>query len=133
MKRKQRKGFTLVELVVVIVVLGILATIAVPRVFGAIEDAKLSAYKMTAAQILDAAYFYQVDFYAGTAEFRNSTNLLDAVAEKTGIDRSTLAYTFGLGDKKKTSEGEVWGIHYNLTTNSISVYRKGISEPLVTR
>ncbi|SDK52490.1 type II secretion system protein [Natronincola ferrireducens] len=42
-RMKNRKGFTLIELIVVIAILGILALIAVPRLMGFTERAKESA------------------------------------------------------------------------------------------
>ena len=41
--KKNRKGFTIVELVIVIAVIGILATVLVPTFGGVIEDARKSA------------------------------------------------------------------------------------------
>lgn len=38
--KKNQKGFTLVELIVVIAILGILATLLVPRIMGNVNDAK---------------------------------------------------------------------------------------------
>lgn len=45
MKMKMRKGFTLVELIIVMVILGALAAIAVPKMGGSTEGARLASIK----------------------------------------------------------------------------------------
>lgn len=58
---RNRKGFTLVELVVVIMILGILATIAVPRLLGTAKRATDNGLKQTLASIRDAIELYTAD------------------------------------------------------------------------
>jgi len=50
-KQMNKKGFTLIELVVVIAILAILAAIAVPQLIGFQDRAKEQADKQTAAQV----------------------------------------------------------------------------------
>lgn len=51
---KNQNGFTLIELVIVIVLLGVLAAIAVPRFVNLEDDAQRSARNATAAAITSA-------------------------------------------------------------------------------
>lgn len=55
---KSEKGFTLMELIIVIVILGILALLAVPRLIGFTETAAISADEEYAAVLGRAGELY---------------------------------------------------------------------------
>ena len=49
--KKKKRGFTLVELLAVIVILAVILVIAVPRIMSVIKDAKLGSIESTAKLI----------------------------------------------------------------------------------
>lgn len=64
-----KKGFTLVELMVVIVIIGILAALAIPRFLGATNKTKAAEFKPVLKQIytLQEAYKQEKDAYSTDA------------------------------------------------------------------
>jgi len=57
----KQKGFTLIELMVVVAILGILATIVMTNVVGKDEQARVTAAKTGLAQISNALEMYKLD------------------------------------------------------------------------
>ncbi len=58
---RSRKGFTLIELMVVIVIVAILAAIVIPLLLSRVEKAKYSEGKAIASQIATAVRVYAVE------------------------------------------------------------------------
>jgi len=88
-KRFNKKGFTLVEIIVVLVILAILAAIAVPSVLGYVEEAKKEKYK--------EKYNPDILFVNGSAtrlSDRSLRRIIDRYAVKAGIEREISPYSF---------------------------------------
>jgi len=58
---RRTRGFTLVEIMVVVVILGILAVLIVPRVVGRTDEARTVAAKQDVAAIMQALKLYRLD------------------------------------------------------------------------
>jgi general secretion pathway protein G len=56
-----QRGFTLIEIMVVVVIMGILAALVVPKLMGRTDDARITAAKQDVATLMQALKLYKLD------------------------------------------------------------------------
>lgn len=60
-QRSRARGFTLIELMVVLVIMGVLAALIVPNVIGRTDEARQTAARTDIATIMQALKLYKLD------------------------------------------------------------------------
>ena len=116
---KNKKGFTLVELLAVIVILAVILVIAIPRIIDVIDSSKLSSFESSARMIIsDAEKQYAINKVNGIEEELSCEN----TSKLNNNEYSNCEITFdseGLASIELTGSGKFEGL--TCTGNSITL------------
>lgn len=108
MKNRNDKGFTLIELMVVIVILGILAAIIAPRIIGRTDEAKVTEAKVQMKNIETALKLYKLD----SGVYPSSEQGLEALVSKPTAGNIPRNWREGGYLEKKKVPDDPWGNPY---------------------
>lgn len=109
---KNKKGFTLVEIIVVLVILAILAGAAIPTMLGFIDDAKNKTVIAEGRAVLVAAQVKATEAYAVDGEVLVGD--IDATLVKT------LAGVDGVASDFVVAGGKVTGFKYTVNAKVVT-------------
>jgi len=105
---RNNRGFTLIEIMVVVVILAILAALVGPRILGRTDDAKISAAKDQIKQIETGLKLYKLD----NGSFPSTEQGLQALVEKPTVGQIPKNYKEeGYLESKKVPK-DPWGTDF---------------------
>jgi general secretion pathway protein G len=102
----RQRGFTLIEIMVVVVIIGLLATLILPRVLGRQEEAFVAKAKSDIRALSSALQLYKLDNF----NFPSTEQGLDALVKKPSGDPP--ARNWKTGGYIERLPGDPWGSKY---------------------
>jgi len=105
---KNRSGFTLIEIMVVIVILAMLAALVGPKLMGRTDDAKIQTTRTQIGNLETALKFYKLD----NGVYPSTEQGLNALVSKPTVGVIPKSYKDGGYLEKKQVPKDGWGNDY---------------------
>ncbi|MDA8168516.1 MAG: type II secretion system major pseudopilin GspG [Nitrospiraceae bacterium] len=106
-----KKGFTLLEILVVVFILGILASIVAPKIMGRTDDAKVAEAKVQIKNIETGLKLYKLD----NGSYPTTEQGLQALIEQPSTGQAPQHYRQGGYLEQKKLPLDPWGNSYVYT------------------
>lgn len=127
--RQSERGFTLIEIMVVIVIIGILATLVIPNVMGRPDEARIVSARHDVSTLVQALKLYKLD----NGRYPTTEQGLNALATKPVSEPVPRNWKIG-GYLDKLPQ-DPWGTPYQYANpgthnNEVDVYSLGADSKL---
>jgi general secretion pathway protein G len=123
-KNIKQRGFTLIEIMVVLVILGVMAALVVPRVVGRTDDARKAAAKTDISSLMNALKLYNLDNY----RYPTNAQGLQALVQKPSVQ--PVPQNFKDGGYLDKLPADPWGNPYQYQNpgkhGEIDIYSYGV-------
>ena len=103
LRERRHRGFTIIEIMVVVVIIGLLATLVIPRVIGRGDEAKRTAAQVQIKEVEQALDLYHLD----NGFYPTQDQGLDALVSRPNLPPEPQNYRTG-GYLKKVPK-DPWG------------------------
>lgn len=107
MQKHANSGFTLLEVMVVMVIIGLLAALIVPNVMSRVDDAKVTAARSDISNLANALKMYRLD----NGRFPSTEQGLQALVKKP--ETAPLPKNWKTGGYLDALPRDPWGNAYN--------------------
>lgn len=104
--RKSHSGFTLIEVMIVIVILGVLAALIVPKVMGRPDEARMAAARQDIFTIMQSLKLYKLD----NRRYPTTEQGLAALVQKPS--QAPLPQNWSAGGYLERLPNDPWGQPY---------------------
>jgi general secretion pathway protein G len=120
---KRERGFTLIEIMVVVVILGILTALAAPKIIDRIIDARIQAAKTDISTLEAAVSYYRMDNYRNPPVEFGLQALVEAPPGNLAPNWRAVCYV-------KKLPTDPWGnpYLYSIDGSSIDIYTLGADQ-----
>ncbi len=110
-RKKNEGGFTLIELIMVIVILGIISAVAIPKFLSLSDSAKLSSARGVGAAVTGSVQAAHADYLIDNTQTYDLSDVLSATAFTGGVTYKSTVAAPAIGEIRESAANSTIGLN----------------------